>query len=82
MVVVDATLKPGRRTRRLNAPDQPRIRQRRERVIDRLPRNRAYARHCEFPHGISTRVGVSPHRLKDGQTLRCHLKPAGTQVIG
>ena len=74
VVVVHPILEAGRRSRRLDTPDETRLGQDAERVVYRLARDGAEL----GPHGLLdlVRRGVRParDRAQDGQALSRHLK--------
>ncbi len=70
MVVVDPILVPGRRSGRLNAPDQPLVGQNPQGVVNGLTGDGAYLGACDLLDVIRRPVGSARHGPHDGQALR------------
>ena len=81
MVVADAILEARRRSRRLNAADEPFRDQHRQAVVDRLQRDRSDLLPDRFGHRISRDVGIARDGAKDRQSLRCYLNAAFSQEM-
>ena len=81
VVVADAILETGRRTCRLNAPDDPLCDEHGERVIDRLLRDGTNLGPDRFGHTVSRDVGLRRHGAQDREPLRSYLDAMLTEKI-
>ena len=76
MVVADPILVPGRRSGRLNAPDQPLGDEDAKGVIDRLKRDGPDLGPDDLGHAVGCDVGLAGYRPQNSQSLSRHLDTA------
>lgn len=81
VVVVDSIFVAGRRTDRLNAPDEPVVDEHAEGVVDGLARDGSDVDAGDLGHAVGGDVGTSRHRAQDGQALSCHVDTALTKEV-
>jgi hypothetical protein len=82
MIVANPIFEEGRRSGRLNAPDQPFGRQKRQRVVYRLQRDGADLSPDHFSDGLSRTVRSPRDRAQHGQPLRGDVDAAPTKKVG
>jgi hypothetical protein len=70
MVVPDSKLVKCRRARRLDAPDKPRLQQRRQDVVDRLGRHRSELGAHEADDGVGVGVRLLLQCLQHAEARR------------
>jgi len=76
VIVADAIFEASRRSRGLNAPDEPLGDQQGERVVHRLQRDRTDLGPYDFGHGVGRDVRLTRNRPQNRQPLSRHLDAA------
>jgi hypothetical protein len=81
VVVIDSILVAGRRTDRLNSPDEAIVDEHAEGVVDGLARDGSDVDAGGLGHALGRDVGTTRHRAQDGQALSCHVDTALTKEV-
>ena len=82
MIVADPILEAGRRSSRLNAPDEPLGDKETQGVVDRLQGDRADLRPDDVGYGVGRDVRLTGDRSQDRQPLGGNLNAALTKESG
>jgi hypothetical protein len=82
VIVPNPILIPRRRPGRLNAPDEPLLRQDSEGIVHPLPRDGPNLGAHVLGNGIRRPMGTPRHRPKHGQSLRRHLDTMVSKRLG